>query len=94
MKFPKETLQDLLWEEDTDELIIVENTLYDTSRWSLHYELIFQHKPSGKFYATSYSCGATESQDERPFEYEGALIDCQEVEPAEVTKIEYHAVAQ
>lgn len=92
MKFPKVALQDLLWEDDTDELVIVENNLYDTSRWSLQYELVFQHKPSGKFYSTCYSTGATECQDESPFEYEGDLIDCQEVEPVEVTKIEYHAV--
>lgn len=90
--YPKTTLQDLLWEEETDELVIKENELYDTSRWSLLYQLVFLDKTTGKFYSTCYSCGATECQDESPFEYEGDTIECTEVTPVEVTKIEYHVV--
>ena len=89
--FPKALLQRLLWDE-TDELETVENTMYDTSRWSIHYELIFREVATGKCYQTTYSQGATECQDERPFEYEGDLIECQEVRPVEVVKIEYQAV--
>jgi len=57
--------------------IIEENKLVDHTRWSLHYDLIFKHE--GKFYSTSYSIGATEHQDERPWEYEKE-VECVEVE--------------
>jgi hypothetical protein len=52
----------------------------DTSRWSVHYDLIFEYK--GKFYKTHYSKGATEYQDERPWEYEDE-VECVEVNQVE-----------
>ncbi|KAF6630589.1 hypothetical protein H6F38_14270 [Paenibacillus sp. EKM208P] len=53
----------------------------DTSRWSIHHEIVFEHE--GKFYQTHYSEGATEMQDESPWEYEED-VDCDEVELKEV----------
>lgn len=53
----------------------------DTSRWSIHHRIVFAYQ--GKFYATHYSVGATESQDESPWEYEDQ-VECQEVELKEV----------
>jgi len=58
----------------------IKDTITGTSRWSIHHEIIFSH--DGKFWRTSYSEGATESQDERPWEYE-TEIECTEVKIVE-----------
>ncbi|MEG0898331.1 MAG: hypothetical protein RSF40_01295 [Oscillospiraceae bacterium] len=55
----------------------IKNDIVDTSRWSIYHEIIFEDK--GKFYRTYYSVGATECQDESPWEYEDE-IECIEVE--------------
>ena len=54
----------------------LEDKIVDTSRWSVHHEIIFADQ--GKFYKTYYSEGATEMQDERPWEYDNE-IECTEV---------------
>ncbi|HBN95102.1 MAG TPA: hypothetical protein DDZ66_02285 [Firmicutes bacterium] len=77
MKFKKEFLInecDLPWAALEDKII-------DNSRWSIHHEIIFEYE--GKFYKTYYSVGATESQDERPWEYEDE-VDCTEVVQQEI----------
>lgn len=53
----------------------------ETSRWSIHHKIVFEHE--GKFYQTYYSEGATEMQDESPWEYEDE-VECVEVELKEV----------
>jgi hypothetical protein len=55
--------------------------IVDTSRWSIHNRCIFEH--DGKFYEAFYSVGATESQDESPWEYDKD-VECTEVELREV----------
>jgi len=62
---------DLPWEG------VIEDKIIDNSRWSIQHEIIFEVE--GKFYRTYYSVGATECQDERPWEYEDE-IECTEVE--------------
>lgn len=89
MKFEKRWLQDLLW-DDVDDGEVIENRMVDTSRWSVHYDLVF--KFGDKFYRTHYSRGATENQDESPFEYELDEIECEEVSPKEKTIVVYEAV--
>ena len=59
----------------------IKNTITGTSRWSIHHEIVFEH--DGKFYRTNYSEGATESQDESPWDYE-IEVECVEVELKEV----------
>ena len=58
-----------------------DNTIVDrivnTTRWSIIHEIVFED--NGKFYMTTYSKGATECQDERPWEYKDE-IKCTEVE--------------
>jgi len=89
MKFKKEFLQSLLYEDiseedmEEDEITVVEKKLIDTSRWSNIYNLIFSFRR--KFYQTGYSVGATEQQDERPFEYAEDEVECKEVVPVEKT---------
>ena len=62
-----------------------ENTIVDrivdTTRWSIIHEIVFED--NGKFYMTTYSEGATEIQDERPWEYDDE-IECTEVELKEI----------
>jgi hypothetical protein len=86
--FDTEELKELLWDEN-DNLKIIKDKMIDSSRWSIHYELIFQEIATGKYYRARYSRGATECQDERPFEYEGDVIHCIEVQPKEKVIITY-----
>lgn len=88
--FDKQQLLDILGEDD-ENFEILENEMIDKSRWSIHYNLVFKELDSGKLYETSYSVGATESQDERPWEYE-TEIKCVEVEPVEVVTIKFKPV--
>lgn len=60
----------------------IEDKVIDTSRWSTYHEIVFEDK-DGKTYQTGYSCGATECQDESPWEYEDE-VECTEVELKEV----------
>ena len=80
MKFSKDNLK---WEEH--------KTIYDKiighSRWSIQHERVFEHE--GKFYLTTYSVGATEYQDERPYEYDPDEIECPEVFPVQETVTVY-----
>ena len=55
--------------------------IIDTTRWSIRHEIVFED--NGKFYQTTYSEGATECQDERPWEYKDE-VECYEVELREV----------
>ena len=85
MKFTKEFLLDILdnilFEEDVDGVIVVENKIIEHSRWSVHHRMVFKH--DGKFYQSFWQAGATESQDESPYEYEDDEIECKEVFPHE-----------
>jgi hypothetical protein len=53
----------------------------DHSRWSVGHRIVFQY--DDKVYEAYYGVGATESQDESPWEYEDE-IECTEVEEVEV----------
>lgn len=88
-QFPKEMMQEILWDEH-EGVEIVKNEMYDTSRWSIHYELVFGYE--GKFYSTSYSRGATECQYEEPFEYESDMITVYEVVPYQKITVDYKHV--
>ena len=86
--FTKEELVDdrgLPWDnfvgpDDECEEIYV-NEIVDSSRWSIRYRLVFQY--GDKVYQTYYSVGATENQDESPWEYDDK-IKCTEVLEVEV----------
>lgn len=68
MKLTKEQGQDLVY-GDLEDWETVEEEIIDNSRWSIHHSGVFKHVPTGKFYRTGWSTGATESQDESPFDY-------------------------
>ena len=78
-KFDKDFMLDVLC-EDADDVRVVSDEIVDTSRWSIYHDLIFSFE--NKFYNTQYSVGATEYQDERPWEVL-EYVDCTEVAPVE-----------
>jgi hypothetical protein len=88
MKFKKEILQSLAYEDvDPNEFEIIYTKMNGNDRWSLNFEQVFKYK--GKFYKTYYSIGATETQDEKPYEFENDEIELSEVFPIEKTIIVY-----
>ncbi len=89
MLFRKEDLINLIWDEWEDGETI-ENEIIDTTRWSVVHNIIFKHKDT--FYKTTYSVGATEIQDEGPFEYDPDEIECAEVEPYDTVVTAYRLV--
>lgn len=78
MKFSKQFLIDTNGDEND-----VINEISDTSRWCVLYDRIFKYE--GNLYSADYRVGATEQQDERPYELEDDEIDCPEME--EYTKV-------
>lgn len=78
-KFSTEYLKKLGLPYDGD---VMEDNIIENDRWTITHEIVFEDK--GKFYKTRYSEGATEMQDERPWEYENE-VECTEVELREVT---------
>lgn len=95
MKFQRKFLQDLTY-GDHDPIIVelIEDEICDNSRWSITYSMIFKVVATGKYYSTCYSRGATEQQDEGPYEYSPAEIECTEVEPKKVEVIQYVTVKE
>jgi hypothetical protein len=83
IKIPREEMLDILGSEDE-----VQNTIVGHRRWSVDHEMIFKY--NGKLYRANYSVGATESQDEGPWEYEDE-VEVTEVNPVEKTVIVYEA---
>lgn len=76
-RFTKEFLVDELglpWEGP-----VLSDIITDNGRWSIYHELVFKNPEDGKCYLCGYSVGATECQDERPWEYD-KYVDCTEVE--------------
>lgn len=65
----------------------IEKNIVTTSRWSTYYDVVF--KIGDKFYKTSYSEGATEMQDESPYQHSGEWEEVTEVVPTEVVTIMY-----
>lgn len=87
MKFAKELLIKLVYKRDPEGFETVEDVLEDTTRWSEIHRLVFKYE--NKFYATRYSQGLTEAQDESPFEDADDEIICSEVEPVQTTVTQY-----
>jgi hypothetical protein len=85
VKYPKKFLQDLLY-DDNEFASLISDDIIDHRRWSVVHRIVFEHKSS--FYETTYSTGATEAQDEHPWEYEDE-VECFEVVPTEVRQTIY-----
>ena len=84
MKLEQQKALDILYENEGGKVIL--DTVHGHSRWSVSHVLIVEI--DGRFYRTRYSVGATEYQDESPWQYEKE-VDFVEVEPKEITVIDY-----
>jgi hypothetical protein len=69
-----------------DGVEVIEDTITGVSRWSVQHRLIFKWI-DGKYYKAHYSVGATEMQDEGPWDYVDKVRCtevCKVVKPVEV----------
>jgi hypothetical protein len=87
LALPKQDAIDILDGED-DVFEIIEDVISGKSRWCDIHKLIIKRKSDSKFFKGSYRVGATESQDEGPWEYE-KTVEFSEVFPVEKTIIVY-----
>ena len=83
--FTKAQLQAILWDEEGT---VVLNEISDHNRWSTIHRFVFKPEGENRLYETSYSKGATEQQDEQPWQYEDE-VECVEVESFERTVIDF-----
>jgi hypothetical protein len=70
------------------EFELISEHIYDTGRWSIKYITIVKRVSDGKFFKSLYQVGATEYQDEGPYEYDSKAVFT-EVFPVEKTVILY-----
>jgi len=89
VKFPKDDLTELTYGSLANYDVIT-TEITGTSRWSIHYKMIFSF--DHKFYSTEYSRGATEYQDEGPYEYDSEEVECPEVKPVQKTITVYEPI--
>lgn len=92
-KFPKADLLevlDLSVGETHEGYSLVETKMIGTRRWSIDHAMVFGFED--KFWRANYSVGATEQQDEGPWEYDGDEIECVQVAPRPVTTVIYEPV--
>ena len=89
MKFNKEVLADIAYDNCPDGFEKMEDTIVENTRWSILHSMVFKFED--KFYQSSYCVGATEMQDEQPYECYGdgeGMVECIEVVQVEVlTKV-------
>jgi hypothetical protein len=83
--FTSAEMLEILWESND----VVEDRVIGNGRWSIEHEIVFKHED--KFYRTTYSVGATESQDERPWEYQ-PIVTVTQVHQVERTVLKWEAV--
>jgi hypothetical protein len=86
MKFNKEVLADVAYDDCPDGFEKVEDTIVETTRWAILHSMVFKFED--KFYRSLYRKGATEMQDEQPYEYDGdgeGMVECAEVIQVEKT---------
>lgn len=79
--------QEILWGDHDDYESVTEETIEDTSRWSIYYGQVFKQKSTGKFFYASWGSGATEMQDGQQHDW-----SLSEVEPFEKVIVSYKNV--
>jgi hypothetical protein len=67
----------LPWKDDCGPGVVVSHRLVDHTRWSLVYEIVFKYE--ARLYRTTYRVGATEMQEEGPWEWSDK-VEAEEVE--------------
>jgi len=81
MLFKKEILANVAWNNCPEGYEKIEDKIEDISRWSVSHSMVFKFED--RYYESYYSVGATEQQDEEPYEYADDEIECEEVKQVE-----------
>jgi len=79
--------RDILYSENEAFEVEVDEIIR-TERWSVHHRLVVYNLQTSKYYMCTYSKGATENQDEQPWEYDKE-VEFVQVEPYATTIIKY-----
>lgn len=87
MNITNEDFELILWGDHEDFEAVTEADIIDQSRWSVYKSQVHKQKSTGKFFEVNWDEGATEMQDGQSTNWTIA-----EVEPVEVTSIQYHTV--
>ena len=72
---------------DDDAYRVIRDEIVDNTRWSIVHSVVIQSVADNRFWSDCYSVGATESQDESPWEYNEPAFT--EVFPVEQVTIAY-----
>ena len=67
------------------------NKIYEHGRWLIKYTFVFWTSNDNKYWSTPYSIGATENQEQGPWD-NMAIVTAIQVEPYDVTITKYKAV--
>lgn len=78
--FTKQEIEDL--DLPYNKSIVKSDEIIEVTRWSIVHQLVFKH--DNKYWRCLYREGATELQDESPFEYDD-VVEATEVELKDVT---------
>lgn len=87
MTLSADEARSIVW-RDNENYETIEETIVDSSRWSIIYEGVFKNLSDNTFWSVVWSVGATEQQYERPFGFE-KTVDFVRVEPKEVLVTRY-----
>ena len=85
MKLTIEQAQNIVYGYSA-EFELIESNISGKTRWSIIKEGVFKHIDSGKHYSVNWREGATEMQDEEPFESSSEPIELKEVVQKDVVK--------
>jgi hypothetical protein len=93
LRLPKtdELIENLLEGNEEEDIEVISNEVIDNTRWSIVKELLVRIKD--KFYRTHYFRGATEYQDEGPWEHENEIV-LTEVQQRAVIRMVYEEVEE
>jgi hypothetical protein len=89
MRFKREEMIELISGGDVGGVELVSDVLVGTTRWSNVHQIIF--KVLDTYYRAEYCTGATEYQDERPWDGQDE-VEAEEVRPVPTVVINYEAV--
>ena len=82
-----EVAREAIWGEIEGFEKIFDDVVDDTGRWTTTHEIVIKRLSDGKFFRDYYTQGATEHQDQSPWEY--GQPEFTEVFPVEKTVIVY-----
>ena len=89
MKVSKDTLVELAHGGSDPDWEVVHEEPISKSRWSINHTNIIKQLSTNRFFSTHFQRGATEYQEQEPYEYEPEEIELVEFVPVEVTVTKY-----